>query len=51
MKIEITTDRKPFFEERKLEKGDKLTVDKEVGQAFIDNGFAKEVKTRKKKDA
>ena len=47
MKIEITTDRKPFLNGRQCEMGEKLTVSAEDGAALIENGFAKEVKAKK----
>ena len=49
MKIEITTDRRPFLNGVQCELGEKLTVTAEDGAALISNGFAKELKAAKKK--
>lgn len=49
MKITITTDRKPWIEGRKTEKGEVLDVTAAEAKVFIGNGFAKEVKEAPKK--
>ena len=49
MKITITTDRKPWVEGRKTEKGEVLDVTAAEAKALIDNGFAEEVKAAPKK--
>lgn len=50
MKIEILKEGLTNKETKeKLNKGDKITVDKERGEIAISKGFAKEVKTKPKK--
>lgn len=49
MKITITTDRKPWIEGRKTEKGEVVEVTATEAKAMIANGFAQEVKEAAKK--
>lgn len=49
MKITITTDRKPWIEGRKTEKGEVLDVTAAEAKALIGNGFAEEIKEEPKK--
>ena len=49
MKITITTDRKPWIEGRKTEKGEVVDVTAAEAKAMIANGFAEEVKAAPKK--
>jgi hypothetical protein len=49
MKITITTDRKPWIEGRKTEKGEVVEVTAAEAKAMIANGFAQEVKEAAKK--
>jgi hypothetical protein len=51
MKIEITTDRQPFVEGVRKNKGDVIEVTAADGKAMIANGFAKEVKAKRARDA
>ena len=50
MKIEITTDRQPFVEGVRKNKGDVIEVTAADGKVMIANGFAKEVKTKRARD-
>jgi hypothetical protein len=49
MKIEITTDRQPFVDGARKNKGDVIEVTAADGKAMIANGFAKEVKAEPKR--
>ena len=49
MKITITTDRKPWVDGRKTEKGEVVEVTAAEAKAMIANGFAEEVKEAPKK--
>ena len=49
MKITITTDRKPWVEGRKTEKGEVVEVTTAEAKSLISNGFAEEVKEAPKK--
>ena len=49
MKITITTDRKPWIEGRRTDKGEVVDVTAAEAKAMISNGFAKEVKAAPKK--
>jgi hypothetical protein len=49
MKITITTDRKPWIEGRKTEKGEVVEVTAAEAKAMIANGFAEEIKAAPKK--
>lgn len=48
MKIRITTDRQPFLDDEPKSMGDILEVSAEEAAAFIENGFAEEVKETSK---
>jgi hypothetical protein len=50
MKIEITTDRQPFVEGVRKNKGDVIEVTAADGKVMIANGFAKEVKAKRARD-
>ena len=49
MKIKITTDRKPWIEGRKTEKGEVVEVTAAEAKAMIANGFAEEFKAEPKR--
>lgn len=49
MKIKITTDRKPWVNGSKANKGDVVEVTAAEAKAMIGNGFAEEVKAAPKK--
>ena len=49
MKITITTDRKPWIDGRKTEKGEVVEVTAAEAKAMIANGFAVEVQVKKPK--
>jgi len=51
MKIEITTDRQPFVDGVRKNKGDVIEVTAADGKAMIANGFAKEVTVKRARDA
>jgi len=51
MKIEITTDRQPFVDGARKNKGDVIEVTAADGKAMIANGFAKEVTVKRARDA
>ena len=51
MKIEITTDRQPFVDGARKNKGDVIEVTAADGKAMIANGFAKEIKVKRARDA
>jgi hypothetical protein len=44
MKIRITTDRKPWLNGTPLDVGTEVNVTEAEGKAFIDLGFAEEIK-------
>lgn len=48
MKIKITTDRQPFFNNEPKNMGDVVEVSAEEAAIFIENGFAEEAKTTRK---
>ena len=51
MKIEITTDRQPFVDGVRKNKGDVIEVTAADGKAMIANGFAKEITVKRARDA
>ncbi len=51
MKIEIITDRRPWIAGSPSQKGDRVEVNDDEGQALLDAGFAVEVKIKRARTA
>ena len=51
MKIEIITDRRPFVDGVKTNQGDVIEVKAADGKVLIANGFAKEIKAKRARNA